>query len=112
MMVIVILISGCVKKDIPAYLDPELPVDERVENLLSLLTLEEKASFLTGKDMWHFKGVDRLGIPSIQVTDCGHGVTVVLDGEGNVVVRSGDRVTVVGRVLYGATSGIPWQLYN
>jgi beta-glucosidase len=80
---LVILFAGCTKADIPAYSNPELPVNERVENLLSLLTLEEKANFLTGKDMWHLKGVERLGIPSIRVTDCGHGVTVVLDSAGH-----------------------------
>ena len=82
-MVLVILPTGCIKNDIPDYLNPELPVNDRVNNLLSLLTLEEKASFLTGRDMWHIKGVERLGIPSIRVTDCGHGVTVVLDSAGN-----------------------------
>ena len=40
------------------------------------------------------------------------GVFEVLDGEGNAVARSGDRVQIEARVLYGATSGIPWQLYN
>ncbi len=79
MIASVIIFAGCANKDNHAYTNPELPVNDRVENLLSLLTLEEKASFLTGKDMWHIKGIERLGIPSIRVTDCGHGVTVVLD---------------------------------
>jgi beta-glucosidase len=50
---------------------------------MSLMTLEEKAGLMTGKDMWHFRGVERLGIPSVRVTDCGHGVTVILDEQGN-----------------------------
>ncbi|MCK5461879.1 MAG: glycoside hydrolase family 3 protein, partial [Bacteroidales bacterium] len=83
MIAFVIIFAGCTKQDIPDYSNPELPLNERVENLLSSLTQEEKASFLTGRDMWHIKGVERLGIPSIRVTDCGHGVTVVLDEEGN-----------------------------
>ena len=78
----VIMFTGCANKDIPAYLNTKVPVNDRVENLLSLLTLEEKADFLTGRDMWHIKGVARLGIPDIQATDCGHGVTVVLDEQG------------------------------
>jgi beta-glucosidase len=78
-----ILIAGCTNKDLPAYADPALPVSVRVESLLSLMTLEEKAGFLTGKDMWHIKGIERLGIPSIRLTDCGHGVTVVLDSAGH-----------------------------
>lgn len=79
----VILLAGCSQKDMPAYTNPELTVSERVENLLSLMTLEEKAGFLTGEDMWHIKGIERLGIPSVRVTDCGHGVTVVLDSAGH-----------------------------
>lgn len=82
-IVFAVFLASCTKKDIPVYSDPEVPLSERVENLLENLTLEEKASFLTGKDMWHFKGVERLGIPAIRATDCGHGVTVVLDENGN-----------------------------
>ena len=83
MILVMLTTAGCRNKHIPAYLDPDLPVDERVDHLISLLTLEEKAAFMTGDDMWHFKGVVRLGIPPVQVTDCGHGVTVVLDEEGH-----------------------------
>src|SRR5690606_39216354 len=36
-----------------------------------------------GKDMWHFNGVERLGVPSIQMTDCGHGITSILDENGD-----------------------------
>lgn len=43
------------------------------------LTTHEKASLLAGIDDWHVRGVERLGIPSIRVTDCGHGVTLCGD---------------------------------
>jgi len=66
----------------PAFRDSSLPVEKRVQDLLGRLTLEEKAGFLAGKDMWFMKGVERLGLPSVQVTDCGHGVTVILDEAG------------------------------
>jgi beta-glucosidase len=46
------------------------------EALLALMTREEKADLLAGIDDWHFHGVPRLDIPSIRVTDCGHGVTL------------------------------------
>ncbi len=41
-----------------------------------------------------------------------NGVFEVLDGTGNVVLRDGDEATIEGGVIYGATSGIPWQLHN
>ncbi|MEN8157397.1 MAG: glycoside hydrolase family 3 C-terminal domain-containing protein [Bacteroidota bacterium] len=43
------------------------------------LTLEEKAGFMSGETMWYLQEIPRLGIPKLQVTDCGHGVTVILD---------------------------------
>ncbi len=67
----------------PVYRDAGRPLEDRVDHLLSLLTPAEKANFLSGKDFWHLEGVERLGIPAIQVTDCGHGVTVILDEAGN-----------------------------
>jgi len=64
------------------YTDPNFSVEHRVQDLLGRLTLEEKAGFMSGKDMWFMKNVERLGIPSLQVTDCGHGVTVILNKAG------------------------------
>ncbi len=54
-------------------------VKERVQELLAQMTREEKADLLTGVDMWHFKSVERLGVKSMRVTDCGHGVTLTGD---------------------------------
>lgn len=45
--------------DKPAYLDPSLPLAERVQNLLSLLTLDEKIGMMNHPA----EGVPRLGIP-------------------------------------------------
>ena len=45
-----------------------------IEKLLKEMTLEEKASLLTGLDMWHFKGIERLNVPSIMVADGPHGL--------------------------------------
>lgn len=64
------------------YTDPNAPAEHRVRDLLDRLSLEEKAGFMAGKNLWFMKGVERLSIPSLQVTDCGHGVTVILDNAG------------------------------
>ena len=42
--------------------------------LLSKMTLEEKVSLLSGKDFWHLRGNDRLGVPEIMITDGPHGL--------------------------------------
>jgi beta-glucosidase len=46
--------------DQPLYLDPTHPIDERIKDLLSRLTLEEKVGLMS----YQAKGVPRLGIPA------------------------------------------------
>jgi beta-glucosidase len=40
-----------------------------LESLIQQLTLEEKISLLAGADNWHTRPIERLGIPSLKVTD-------------------------------------------
>lgn len=44
-------------------------MDNKIKELLSKLTLEEKAGLCSGKDFWRTKPVDRLNIPSVMVSD-------------------------------------------
>lgn len=46
----------------------------RIINLISQMTLEEKAGLCSGLDFWFTKGIERLGIPSVMVTDGPHGL--------------------------------------
>jgi beta-glucosidase len=50
------------------------PLDQRAEALLSQLTLKEKVALLSGRDIWRTVPIERLGIPSITMTDGPHGV--------------------------------------
>lgn len=45
-----------------------------IQALIDQMTLEEKAGMCSGLDFWHLKGVERLHIPSIMVTDGPHGL--------------------------------------
>ncbi len=45
-----------------------------LKKLISQMTLEEKAGMCSGLDFWHLKGVERLGIPSVMVSDGPHGL--------------------------------------
>lgn len=51
-----------------------------VEELVSALTLEEKAGLCSGADFWHTKAVERLGIPAIKVSDGPHGLRTQKEG--------------------------------
>ena len=42
---------------------------EKIQELISRMTLEEKAGMCSGADFWHLKGIERLGIPQVMVTD-------------------------------------------
>jgi beta-glucosidase len=44
-------------------------MEERIEALLSDLTLEEKAVLCSGASMWTTTGIPRLGIPALKVSD-------------------------------------------
>ena len=46
----------------------------KIKELVSRMTLEEKASLCSGLDFWHLKGVERFGIPSVMVSDGPHGL--------------------------------------
>lgn len=45
-----------------------------LKELISQMTLEEKAGLCSGLDFWHTKPVERLGIPSIMMSDGPHGL--------------------------------------
>ena len=51
-----------------------MTVPPNTSPLLAELTLEEKASLCLGVDFWHTAPVERLGIPSIMVSDGPHGL--------------------------------------
>ena len=58
----------------PVYLDPNAPVEERVEDALSRMTLEEKVGMTTAQSKFSSRGVPRLGIPEVWHTDGPHGI--------------------------------------
>ena len=63
----------------PAYLDAGRPLEARAADLASRLTLEEKVALMAGAAAFTLEGVERLGVPRINVTD---GPTGVRSNEG------------------------------
>jgi beta-glucosidase len=54
-------------EEAPKYLDPKVPVEERIDDLLTHMTLEEKVSQVS--DDWGSKGIPRLKIPGLFKTE-------------------------------------------
>ena len=58
----------------PVYLDTNAPVEARVEDAISRMTLQEKINMVHAQSKFSSPGVPRLGIPEVWCTDGPHGV--------------------------------------
>lgn len=59
---------------IPLYLDETKPIEERIEDALNRMTLEEKVAMIHAQSKFSSPGVERLGIPDVWMTDGPHGI--------------------------------------
>ncbi len=71
---ILTFINSNAQSNTPLYLDNSQPVELRVKDALSRMTLEEKVKLCTAQSKFSSHGVPRLGIPELWMSDGPHGV--------------------------------------
>ncbi len=84
----------------------------KYRELIDKLTLEEKASLCSGKDFWHTKGIERLDIPSIMLTDGPHGLRKKDEKSGGSSLENSVPSTCFPTAVTTASSWDPSLLYE
>lgn len=66
--------AAVAQKPLPVYLDEGQPIEQRVEDALSRMTLDEKIAVIHAQSKFSSAGVKRLGLPDFWTDDGPHGV--------------------------------------
>ncbi len=75
-----------------------------IDSIIGQLTLEEKAAFTAGADLWSTVAVERLGLPAVRVTDGPNGA------RGPALPDMGERTMTAACMPCGAALGATWDV--
>ena len=93
---------------LPSYLDSKKPIEERIDDALSRMTLEEKVALCHAQGKFSSPGVPRLGIPEIWMSDGPHGVRAEINWNNwNYANYRNDSVTAFPALLALAATWNP-----
>lgn len=66
---------------------------DKYEQILSQMTLEEKASLCSGQTFWKTKPIERLGVPSVWMSDGPHGIRKEKQSQGTNIMQKAETAT-------------------
>jgi len=91
------------------YKDPAVATEKRVADLLSRMTLEEKATMLAGSGWMESAPIERLGIPAIKMADGPMGVRAWYGS--SAITNAANAATVVTATSFpaGETMAATWD---
>ena len=73
-LMLVVMTTSIQGQTTPVYLDETKPIEERIEDALSRMTLDEKIAVIHAQSKFSSPGVKRLGFPDFWTDDGPHGV--------------------------------------
>ncbi len=81
--------------------------ERNYQEILEQLTLEEKASLCSGLTTWLTKPIDRLGIPSVWMSDGPHGLRKEMQTGGTNIMQKAETATCFPTAVTTASSWDP-----
>ena len=105
--------SAFAASNVPVYLDETRPLEERVEDALSRMTLREKVAMCHAEGKFASPGVARLGIPDLWMSDGPHGVRAEINwNDWGYSGRTNDSITAFPALTTLAATWNPELSFN
>lgn len=92
--------------------DPFAGVRRKAEELVAQMTLEEKAALCAGKNFWNIRAIERLGLPSVMVTDGPNGLRKQVASADHLGINDSVPATCFPSAAATACSFDPDLLYE